>query len=247
MNCFNIREVESLLKGKFFPDLVNTHDHKTLLNNSIINLRFKINGLDTIDNNTLLFYQYGLYNTNSKRYNTYINPKTITLNNYEFYRLSSFTDWTFTQIQLLTSKSPNILIYFLVDMYTSILVYFSLNKELSYVDMRGFFTVFDVLSSSLIYIKSEVERQFLHLTFTLDFNKELGIISRSISTFKLNLLDKFLYGYMENNIGIYKELVKNFPEKGYTDVDTNHGFISFFFTLMQHFLSRSVLLYLEVI
>ena len=68
MNCFNIREVEALLKGRFFPDLINTHDHKQLLNNSVLGLRFRTNNLDTLTHNVLLFQQFGLLSDNNKRY-----------------------------------------------------------------------------------------------------------------------------------------------------------------------------------
>jgi hypothetical protein len=57
MNCFNIRELEALLKGRFFPDLINTHDHRFLLVTSTLGLRFKTNNLDTVNPSTLLFYQ----------------------------------------------------------------------------------------------------------------------------------------------------------------------------------------------
>ena len=30
MNCFNIRELQGILKRKFFTDIINTHDHKLL-------------------------------------------------------------------------------------------------------------------------------------------------------------------------------------------------------------------------
>lgn len=60
MNCFNIREVEALLKGRFFPDLVSTHDHRTVLNSTVVGLRYKTAGLSALDNNSLLFQTYGL-------------------------------------------------------------------------------------------------------------------------------------------------------------------------------------------
>jgi hypothetical protein len=60
MNCFNIREVEALLKGRFFPDLVSTHDHRTVLNSTVLGLRYKTAGLSSLDNNSLLFQTYGL-------------------------------------------------------------------------------------------------------------------------------------------------------------------------------------------
>lgn len=60
MNCFNIREVQSLLKGRFFNDLFNSHDHHEFLNSLTISLRFKTNNLNSIQPNYLLFYHYGL-------------------------------------------------------------------------------------------------------------------------------------------------------------------------------------------
>jgi hypothetical protein len=60
MNCFNIREVEALLKGRFFPDLVSTHDHRTVLNSTVLGLRYKTAGLSSLDNNSLLLQTYGL-------------------------------------------------------------------------------------------------------------------------------------------------------------------------------------------
>lgn len=68
MNCFNIREVEALLKGRFFPDLINTHDHRLMVVNSTLGLRFKTNNLDTINHGLLLFHQYGLQTVNQSRY-----------------------------------------------------------------------------------------------------------------------------------------------------------------------------------
>lgn len=60
MNCFNIREVEALLKGRFFPDLVATHDYRTVLNSTVLGLRYKTAGLAPLSNGTLLFQTYGL-------------------------------------------------------------------------------------------------------------------------------------------------------------------------------------------
>lgn len=59
MNAFNIREIQSILKKKFFSDLINTHDHHTLINKTMIGLRFKTNDLNSINYNSLLFYNYG--------------------------------------------------------------------------------------------------------------------------------------------------------------------------------------------
>jgi hypothetical protein len=60
MNCFNIREVEALLKGRFFPDLVSSHDYRTVLNETVLGLRFKTQSLSPLTNSSLLFQTYGL-------------------------------------------------------------------------------------------------------------------------------------------------------------------------------------------
>jgi hypothetical protein len=68
MNCFNVREVQSLLKRKFFHDLVVSTDYHTLLNNTIINLRYKTNNLSAIDSNSFLLNQNGISYQLSSRF-----------------------------------------------------------------------------------------------------------------------------------------------------------------------------------
>jgi len=46
MNCFNIREVQSLLKRRFFTDLINSNDHHDLLDQTMLGIRFKTNDLN---------------------------------------------------------------------------------------------------------------------------------------------------------------------------------------------------------
>lgn len=60
MNCFNIRELQGILKRKFFTDLVNTSDFHAMLDDSSLAVRFKSSDLNTyIDSNTELFYSFG--------------------------------------------------------------------------------------------------------------------------------------------------------------------------------------------
>ena len=60
MNCFNIREIQSILKRKFFTDLINTHEHHSLLDKTAMGLRFKTNNINSINSNVFIFYNYGL-------------------------------------------------------------------------------------------------------------------------------------------------------------------------------------------
>lgn len=63
MNCFNIRELQSVLKRRFFTDLINSSEHHTLLNESLISLRFKLNNSVNVTPDTLTYYNFNLTNT----------------------------------------------------------------------------------------------------------------------------------------------------------------------------------------
>lgn len=59
MNCFNIRELQGILKRRFFNDLVNSNDHHTLLNDSMIGVRYKLNNTTNIEPDIFTFYNFG--------------------------------------------------------------------------------------------------------------------------------------------------------------------------------------------
>jgi hypothetical protein len=67
MNCFNIRELQGILKRKFFPDLINISDHRNLMETSMIGLRFKYNNADAIRPEQSLFYNFGTTNTSKQK------------------------------------------------------------------------------------------------------------------------------------------------------------------------------------
>jgi hypothetical protein len=73
MNCFNIRELQGVLKRKFFTDLVNTTDHRDFLNQSIIGLRFKSNNQLSITPDVESFFNLGLTNVAKTKTNSFIN------------------------------------------------------------------------------------------------------------------------------------------------------------------------------
>lgn len=70
MNCFNMRELQGLLKRRFFTDLINSSDHRELLNHTMINLRYKTNGTQSIDQSINLFYSYGINLSNLNKFNS---------------------------------------------------------------------------------------------------------------------------------------------------------------------------------
>jgi hypothetical protein len=59
MNCFNIRELQGILKRRFFTDLVNSSDHREILDSSMIGLRFKTNNTLNLNHDVLSFHNFG--------------------------------------------------------------------------------------------------------------------------------------------------------------------------------------------
>jgi hypothetical protein len=83
MNCFNIRELETLLRKRYFVDLLNSSDHKDLLNTTMLNLRYKTNNTNLVDQNITLFYNYGTtlssFSTNSDFFNNFTISNAVIL------------------------------------------------------------------------------------------------------------------------------------------------------------------------
>ena len=64
MNCFNIKELQGILKRKFFVDLLDSHEYKNLLKESMIGLRYKLNPDINLDFDTYSFYNFGIHTNN---------------------------------------------------------------------------------------------------------------------------------------------------------------------------------------
>jgi len=79
MNCFNIRELQGILKRRFFADLVNTSDFRELLDESMLGLRFRTGNQGTVASNTALFYNYGTSDAHRTKPGIF-QPRTITHN-----------------------------------------------------------------------------------------------------------------------------------------------------------------------
>jgi hypothetical protein len=76
MNCFNIRELQGILKRKFFTDLVNTSDSHTATESTLINMRHKNNMSNILLYDQSLLYNFDLTST-SKYKNFTFNPGKV--------------------------------------------------------------------------------------------------------------------------------------------------------------------------
>jgi heme/copper-type cytochrome/quinol oxidase subunit 1 len=77
MNCFNIRELQSMLKRRFFVDLVNSTEHHTLLNNTMIGLRYKTNSSNFYESDISNFYNNNLTFTDKTKSTVYSTNRTL--------------------------------------------------------------------------------------------------------------------------------------------------------------------------
>lgn len=109
MNCFNVREAESLLKRKFFVDLINSKDLHELYNDTALSLRYKtFNKLNLENNfninldysNSLISYfkkiQLNNFFTNKKSFG--LNNKILSENSYNFFLISYFKNNNFFSV-----------------------------------------------------------------------------------------------------------------------------------------------------
>jgi hypothetical protein len=172
MNCFNIREVEALLKTRFFPDLVNSQDYRVLLNNSMIGLRFKTNDLNSINPNMLLFHQYGLTKNSSNRFlNNFVNQSTV-ISAYEFYETSYLNNLIFNNLNKYLIGN----IFYDTHLYFA--EYFSPNTTSSNLMVdQGYMNFVEFSASLAQFFKSEIERDLLGLFYMTDLNKPVFLLT----------------------------------------------------------------------
>lgn len=247
MNCFNIREVEALLKGRFFPDLVNSHDHRLLLNNSIVGLRYKTNNLHTVDHNLLLFFNYGLFSSNLKRTNEYFTPNLRKFQTYQSSNTDTVSTFLLNSVKNFFFNTPNIFNIYYLDLNIRIIKLLRSSRAMNATKKRGYLSIIESTHFMYSYTKSELERQLLIYAYICDLNKPNNLLNAWIMNFRFNLLDKFLFGYMENNIGSYFYLTRKWPTPIYVEIETEGGFIEFFVTGVDHFAQLSIILYGQVI
>jgi hypothetical protein len=71
MNCFNIREVQTLLRSKYHPSFLDVLEHHQLLERTAMGLRFKLSGLDSINSNMSLAFEHSISKTATDRNSLY--------------------------------------------------------------------------------------------------------------------------------------------------------------------------------
>jgi hypothetical protein len=142
MNAFNIRELQGILKRRFFNDLVNSTDHRQFMNQTLIGLRFKNNSNLSINPDTSLIYNFGTtINAKSKNtllqnaYEVYNNAYIFKKDELYFTEVINFinsiklTDFTVKLIRSFDS----IIVLFKEALYAPTYIFFALSAKTSLV------------------------------------------------------------------------------------------------------------------
>lgn len=94
MNCFNVRELQSLVRKRFFMETLNTNFVTNNLNNSMISLKYKTNNINLNKNNSFINNNFGISNVVNKKININnlnIENQSINLEDFRsYFKLNNF-------------------------------------------------------------------------------------------------------------------------------------------------------------
>lgn len=163
MNCFNIRELQGILKRRFFTDLVNSADHREILSSSMIGLRFKVNNNTNLDHDVLSFFKLGTNNTNKSRTTSYQNSYFSDMSSY-LQNSKSFTSPQYLGFNNVIVLISSVLNLFLINPFfaiTSIFSTLSFTRLLSAIQANLSFSILPeaVFSSNAIISPSTAKQQ----------------------------------------------------------------------------------------
>lgn len=202
MNCFNIRELQGNLKRKFFSDLVNSNDHRDILNNTMIGLRFKIENFTSLNPDMSSFYQYGTHNSGKSR-------NLLFTNSYDQYSLHSnllgpvLNNVNVSLMSFLMIKTPNYFLHQLLLLANEIEMQFY--RILSNLNLITFFN-FKTIKFNINFLFES----FLNISF-INPNNAFSYFINQISNYKNNnsiffksdnnkiLESEILYSGLENS------------------------------------------------
>jgi hypothetical protein len=186
MNCFNIREVESLLKRRFFVDLINSKDQHLLLNKTAIGLRYKINNDSFLSNNLNMVYNYGLEMDPQFRNVTFKKQTSLFNNINNFDNVSTFGSNS-RNFALISYFSTNNIFFFFNNFFFLFLekssLFFSLNGFL-----KGLFFIFLFIKNIFLSIFGVIEKFLGGIFFLFSFFFNIFTIAYSMIFFIFDIL-----------------------------------------------------------
>jgi hypothetical protein len=144
MNCFNIRELQGILKRKFFTDLVNTSDIHSLSEPTLIGMRHKNNMSNILLYDQSLFYNFDITKTSKFKNYSFEPGKVYTYLGYSYNSSNGL---------LLFTNNLNIVNY---------ITYFTvlLRDFVSFICVPNLPVILNSIFSSFFYISRTISNSF---------------------------------------------------------------------------------------
>ena len=165
MNCFNIRELQGILKRRFFTDMVNSHDHRDILGSSMIAAKFKLNSSENILLDNTLFYNWGILSGSSNKYSVFSagshGQRRVLLSSWDsnfMVRFQPFLNLTFLSTYL--AHSANSFSFFLAKATDTILglnlsIFSILNPTAAFLNGSFFSMFLTVVTINTMTLRSD--------------------------------------------------------------------------------------------
>jgi len=182
MNCFNIREIQSILKKKFFPDLINSHDHHLFLNKTALGLRFKTQSVNSINSNIQTFYNYGIENTSKIKSSNYLFNKNKLSTKFEIFDQSSaaMSLLNVARSSSIASVFSLLILFFLKLSSLTLAIFFFLTSPLQ--NLSFFLTkIFSAIAALSFFFFNALQTLFFSF---LSFSSMLTSFTGAIISFK---------------------------------------------------------------
>ena len=211
MNCYNIREIQTILKSKYTPNTVDSSDVRFSLNDTTLGLRYQMGELEFLNNSVLGFYQHTLVaNSPYNSISTFLNKPVL-----EFGVVNSFMSKSSAMFYALKSAQTSLntsdygFNYNLTPAITNALVVFKVSSTELAVAFQTVFHSFSVLLISLLsgaahfdlylLLSSIVSKTY---SFTL-FNYYVSPSISSLCSLEFSVLIRqfYLYSYFSNYSG----------------------------------------------
>jgi hypothetical protein len=161
MNCFNIRELQGILKRKFFTDLVNTSDSHKAFESTLINMRHKNNMSNILMYDQSLLYNFDLTNT-SKYKNFSFSPGEI---------------YTYNPISYILG-SPNLNLTNSFSFTNIVTTYISLLKDFTRFIYIPTVTSLVTFTNSFYYLQLTITNSlYCNLYLPLNLSQKLTVIN----------------------------------------------------------------------
>jgi hypothetical protein len=222
MNCFNIREIQTLLKARFYADLLHESSRHLFLSKTTINLRFKLQDLNFLNLNSLLINRYGIYTGLSNKTQTYslgFEPTKLILSKNVFIGNQNLTYTSYTTPyfhilkvfngELVTFKmfrnmlSPNGSVFTswfngLIPYFTTTLSLFNTSSYSNSFNNFSYFEAFVVQLKLFFQLVFGEKNLFYIVSNTLNFKISFLEFLYNLPTFSQNQTPSFLT-YVTNN------------------------------------------------